>query len=89
MGLPHAVSDESRDFHRWISGCCETTTTIWSRDDFSDEECETPCTYTECILSVFLSGIPSVYVTGGYTGQRWTSLDAASLPMMRLLLSLI
>ncbi|KYN13900.1 hypothetical protein ALC57_13974 [Trachymyrmex cornetzi] len=36
----------------------------------SDEECETPCTYTECILSVFLSGIPSVYVTGGYTEQR-------------------
>ncbi|OXU29972.1 hypothetical protein TSAR_000762 [Trichomalopsis sarcophagae] len=38
-----------------------------------DEECETPCTYTECILSVFLSGIPSVYVTGGYTAQRWTT----------------
>lgn len=37
----------------------------------SDEECETPCTYTECILSVFLSGIPSVYVTGGYTERRW------------------
>lgn len=45
----------------------------------SDEECETPCTYTECILSVFLSGIPSVYVTGGYTEQRWTS-SLAQLP---------
>lgn len=38
-----------------------------------EEECETPCTYTECILSVFLSGIPSVYVTGGYTEQRWST----------------
>lgn len=45
----------------------------------SDEECETPCTYTECILSVFLSGIPSVYVTGGYTEQRWTSSSAQLL----------
>jgi hypothetical protein len=32
-----------------------------------DDFCRTPCTYTECILSVFFSGIPSVYVTGGHT----------------------
>ncbi|KAJ9585874.1 hypothetical protein L9F63_020480, partial [Diploptera punctata] len=34
----------------------------------------TPCTYTECILSVFFSGIPSVYVTGGHTVLFKTSI---------------
>ncbi|PSN39019.1 hypothetical protein C0J52_24609 [Blattella germanica] len=42
-------------------------------------KCTTPCTYTECILSVFFSGIPSVYVTGGHTLIfRNVELQAAS-----------
>ena len=45
---------------------------------FPDEDCGTPCTYTECILSVYLSGIPSVYVTGGYTYQRCCLLSSFS-----------
>lgn len=51
----------------------EGTATTAAMERSREEECETPCTYTECILSVFLSGIPSVYVTGGFTAQRWTT----------------
>ena len=56
-----------------ISGEVRMWNVVHTAFVFIDEECGTPCTYTECILSVFLSGIPSVYVTGGYTDQRWTS----------------
>jgi len=77
--LPHRASSSGRC--NAIDYCtqCQTAVDLINlgilgrSEAVSDEECETPCTYTECILSVFLSGIPSVYVTGGYTEQRWTS----------------
>ncbi|EFN67231.1 hypothetical protein EAG_09105 [Camponotus floridanus] len=80
--LPHRASSSGRC--NAIDYCtqCQTAVDLINlgilgrSEAVSDEECETPCTYTECILSVFLSGIPSVYVTGGYTEQRWTSSSA-------------
>ena len=56
-----------------VSTCVFMQMSCWMT---SPIECSTPWTYTECILSIIHSGIPSVYVTGGNTFVRsWISFS--------------